>query len=161
RLVSAATRPRMRTLRGSVATIYKNRLHRHFTDHSIDHCDRVADLAERLLSRIERKLSDDEGIVLYGGAYLHDIGMHNENANRCRRMAAMLRDKGRKWADIRIEDRLDLIRKYHNEISADMVIASIRNGKAPIGFTLKDQDRPNEVAAICEAHCVDTAAPRF
>jgi len=87
--------------------------------------------------------------------------MHNENAGDAGRLAKMLNSAGRDWANVGFEERLDLIRTHHHEISADMVIASVRNGSPPIGFTLKDQDRPAEVAAICEAHCVGTESPRY
>jgi hypothetical protein len=160
-LVSPGRRARLRTLRESVEPIFRNRLHRHFTDHSIDHCDRVGLRAEELLRPLKKKLNDDEGSVLYGGAYLHDIGMHNEKAGESGRLAKMLKDAGRDWVNIGFDDRLDLIRRYHHEISADMIVASVRNGSPSIGFTLKDQDRATDVAAICEAHCVDTATPRY
>ena len=161
RLVSRERRARLQDLRAGVEPIYKNRLHRHFTDHSIEHCDRVGSLAEKLLAPLKKKLSDDEGSILYGGAYLHDIGMHNEAAGQTRRLAARLKQSRQDWAKIDFESRLDLIRKYHHEISADMVFSSVRSGTPLIGFTLDDKDMPGEVAAICEAHCVDTAAPRY
>jgi len=161
RLISVDRRARLKALRDGVEPIFRNRLHRHFTDHSIEHCDRVADLCGRLLSPLERKLNDDEGFALYGGAYLHDIGMHNEKAGESGRLAQVLKSEGRDWAKTGFEDRLEIIRRNHHEISADMVIASVRNGAPPIGFTLGDNDRPLEIAAICEAHCVDTAAARY
>jgi hypothetical protein len=160
-LISANRQARLKALRDGVAPIFRNRLHRHFTDHSIEHCDRVADLCERLLAPLVRKLSDEEGAVMYGVAYLHDIGMHNEKAGESGRLAKTLHNEGRDWAKIAFEDRLDIIRRNHHEISADMVIDSVRSGTPPINFTLGDDDRPAEIAAICEAHCVDTAAARY
>lgn len=163
RLVPGKRRARLNDLRSSIERILQNRLHSHFTDHSIVHCDRVAELAENLLIPLKRsaKLSDDEGFALYGGCYLHDIGMHNENAGEAGRLADRLKNHNRCWADVPAMERLDLIRRYHHEISADMVLGSVRCGKPPINFLLNDQDCPEEVASLCEAHCVDTASPRY
>jgi hypothetical protein len=87
--------------------------------------------------------------------------MHNEHAGEPDRLAAKLTDACRDWASVRQEERLNLVRRYHHEISADMVLASVRNGVPPINFMLQDQDYPAEIAAVCEAHCVDTASPRY
>jgi hypothetical protein len=163
RLVSHRRRSWLNELRNRVEPIFRNRLHSHFTDHSIVHCDRVAALAEQLLVPLKRKLrlNDDEATVLYSGCYLHDIGMHNEKAGESGRLAKTLAADSRTWADVPHEERLDLIRRNHHEISADMVFGSIRAGEPPISFTLTEEDFPGEIAAICEAHCVDTESPRY
>lgn len=158
-----ARRSRLMDLRESVAPILSNRLHTHFTDHSVVHSDRVAELAQQLAIPLkgDRKLNDAEAFVLYGAAYLHDVGMHNENAGLEGRLAADLVAKGHDWMRIPREEKLNLIRTRHHEISADMVSASLRNAAPPIGLTLTDQDHPSEIASLCEAHCVDTRLPRY
>jgi HD superfamily phosphodiesterase len=116
RLVSADRRAELKVLRKSVEPIFRNRLHAHYTDHSIIHCDRVAELAEKLLAPLKKsaKLNDDEGFVLYASCYLHDIGMHNEKAGESGRLADSLKATARKWSDIQQDERLDLIRQYHH-----------------------------------------------
>jgi hypothetical protein len=163
RLVSTERRPFLKVLRKSVEPIYQNRLHTHFTDHSIIHCDRVAELAEKLLIPLKNdiRLNDDESTVLYASCYLHDIGMQNEKAGEGGRLATKLKANGREWADIHHLERLDIIRRHHHEISADMVLESVGSGHPAIGHNLKEQDHPDEIAAICEAHCVDTRSQRY
>lgn len=113
----------MKEIRERIEPIYRNRLHPHYTDHSIVHVDRVAELAENLVAPLSRnrKLNDDEATVLYGGCYFLDIGMHNEKAGEQGRLKARLKQQGRTWERVRPEERLNIIRESHHEISADMV----------------------------------------
>src|SRR5690349_20147721 len=89
-LRSAPRRSRLNDLREKIARVLSNRLHTHFTDHSIDHSDRLAVLAQQLASPLRRKLSSEEAFVLYAACYFHDSGMHNENAGIQGRLAARL-----------------------------------------------------------------------
>jgi len=80
RLVKAkARRSRLIELRERVSRVLSNRLHTHFTDHSVSHSDRVAELLQELAAplRGKQKMKDDEAFVLYAASYLHDIEMQN------------------------------------------------------------------------------------
>ncbi len=153
----------MKEIRERIEPIYRNRLHPHYTDHSIVHVDRVAELAENLVAPLSRnrKLNDDEATVLYGGCYFLDIGMHNEKAGEQGRLKARLKQQGRTWERVRPEERLNIIRESHHEISADMVQKSSGSGRSPTGARLTAQDHPREIAAICEAHCLDAKSRRY
>ena len=60
-----------------------------------------------------------------------------------------------------LEERLDLIRRHHHQISADMVLASVNVANPPIKMHLGDEDCPAEIAQLCEAHCIDLASPDY
>jgi hypothetical protein len=163
KLLRKPRRNRLADLRAKVASILSNRLHTHFTDHSVAHSDRVVKLAEQLAAPLAgaRKLNDNEAFVLYAGAYLHDVGMQNENAGLIGRMRDSLAKEGREWSKVLRDERLDLIRQRHHEISADMVMASVNSGVPLIGLSLAEEDHPSEIASIAEAHCIDTLAERY
>ena len=131
----------MKEIRERIEPIYRNRLHPHYTDHSIVHVDRVAELAENLVAPLSRnrKLNDDEATVLYGGCYFHDIGMHNEKAGEQGRLKARLKQQGRTWERVRPEERLNIIRESHHEISADMVQKSSGSGRSPTRLRVSRQ----------------------
>ncbi|MDD5343770.1 MAG: HD domain-containing protein, partial [Smithella sp.] len=60
--------------------ILRDKLDPHFTDHSINHSNRIIAILNHLLfsNRKEAYLSNDEKYVLLAACYLHDIGMQNE-----------------------------------------------------------------------------------
>jgi HD-GYP domain-containing protein (c-di-GMP phosphodiesterase class II) len=70
-------------LRSKVAPILSNRILTHFTDHSVTHSDNLARYVDELVESLQstpEALTDQEVTVLYAACYLHDIGMHYENA---------------------------------------------------------------------------------
>jgi len=150
-------------LRDKVSRVLSNRLHTHFTDHSVFHSDRVAKLTQELAAPLRRKheLKEDEAFVLYAAAYLHDIGMQNENAGRTGMFGEWIRGAGQEWARVPREEKLDLIRQHHHRISADMVLASVNSGSPPIGYSLTEEDHPSKIAATCEAHGIDARCERY
>ncbi len=159
---------RLRTLRDKIAPILANRVHRHFTDHSVSHSDRVVQLVETLSDALpeDKRLREDEAFILYAACYTHDVGMHNERAGEHGRLATALAESGTAWSELSDERRLDLIRQRHHEVSADMIIASRRFDRTgytlpPIGLALDDSDYAGEIAAVAESHVVDTESARY
>jgi hypothetical protein len=168
RFCDNASKARLHTLRDRIAPILANRVHRHFTDHSVDHSDRVVALSDALASALpeDKRLSNDEAFVLYGACYTHDVGMHNERAGMHGRLAQALAQSKTSWSDLSEQRRLDLLREHHHEVSADMIVASRRlDGTGytspPTGLALDDADFPGEIAAVAESHVVDTESSRF
>jgi len=148
-----------------VTPVLSNRLHTSFTDHSVEHSDRVAILAQDLAAPLAkaRKLKSKEAFVLYAACYLHDVGMQNGKAGLSGRLAKALKARGQDWSKLRNEERLRLIRENHHEISADMVIQSLDlpSDSSPIGVSLSDADEPQFIASLCEAHCIDTNSEKY
>ena len=161
RFLGKVRRSRLIDLREKVTPVLSNRIHTHFTDHSVAHSDRVAKLAEELAAPLKHRLDSDEAFVLYAAAYLHDVGMQNENAWQTGIFGERVRKRAQDWTKTPREEKLRLIRQYHHEISADMVVASVRSGSASIGLSLTEEDQPGSIAAICEAHGVATGSERY
>lgn len=67
-------------VRYAAETIWKTPVFRDYTDHSVEHSDRIIDhlgkLAEGLV--LSNRISATEMFVLLAAAYLHDIGMQDE-----------------------------------------------------------------------------------
>ena len=156
----------MQTLRETITPILSNRLHWHFTDHSVSHSDRVAALCERLAEPLAQSLNPTEAYVLYAACYTHDVGMHNERAGGFGRLKELVELDGFGWQDMPQEQRLDYLRRFHHQVSADMIEASCRHDNGgydgpPIGLSLNQNDHPAWVAAVAESHAADTADPRY
>ncbi|MDH5508592.1 MAG: hypothetical protein OEZ02_15325 [Anaerolineae bacterium] len=61
--------------------IWKTPKHKYYTDHSVDHSNRIISILDGLTSGImnsEAPLSKNEIYILLAATYLHDIGMQNE-----------------------------------------------------------------------------------
>ena len=77
--------------------------------------------------------------------------MHNENAGNMGRLRGPSSfGRAELGGDFAGERRLDLIRRYHHEISADMVMASVRNASPLVGLSLTERDHPEEIASIAQ-----------
>jgi hypothetical protein len=150
------------SLRHAVTPVLANNLLPHFTDHSVDHSDRLTTLVDELIQPIQpgqHALSQTELAVLYAACYLHDIGMQNENAGSTRVISELALPHG--WDSLSEDQRRDLLRQHHNRISAEMVQRSA-TGEAPLaGMTLSRQLQPTSVANLCRAHTIDTESPEY
>ena len=68
----------LNSVRDNVKPILATNLMPHFTDHSVEHSDRIVGYVDNLIKPImetENKLSEEELTILYSACYLHDIGM--------------------------------------------------------------------------------------
>jgi hypothetical protein len=103
--LNADRRRSLGNVRQAAVRVWARPLHRYYTDHTVDHSERVIALLDGLTAGMmatEKRLSPTEVWVLLAAAYLHDIGMQNE------RFAG---------GDI------DEIRAHHNEQTAGMIYA--------------------------------------
>lgn len=150
-------------LREAVAPLLGVNLFHHFTDHTVAHSDSVCDHVDSLvgpLQQTEDALSNDELLVLYCACYLHDAGMEYERADQTKVIKDLL-PLTKPWSERSRDERLELIRRHHHEISAELVCESTRSSASPLGITLTEQYRPSEIACLCEAHCVTPTTPRY
>ena len=155
-------RASLRRLREACAPILANNLLPHFTDHSVDHADHVARVADDLVRPLQsgaQALGSRELMALYSACYLHDIGMQFENAGD------ILSGQGVKlempWNDLQEATRRDLLRQHHHRISAEMVVASTKFGQPPVGLQLTSEYEPEYVACLCEAHILNVESERY
>lgn len=140
-------------LREAVAPILANNILPHFTDHSVNHSDHVTQLVDYLaapLQSSDRPLSRQESIVLYSACYLHDIGLHFENAEATAVIQQL--ELTPPWRDLDDNTRRNILRKYHHRISAEMVLTSARAERPLIGIQLTQHYNPSRIACLCEAH---------
>ena len=141
-------------LRDRVAPILANNLLPHFTDHSVAHSDNLTELVDNLLANGTQLLTDRELLILYSACYLHDIGMQFERAGETEVISSL--SLLCPWNDLHETDRRELLRKYHNLISAELVTKSVGSASPPIGFTLTMEYGPRYIATLCHAHCMET-----
>ena len=159
-LASEADRALIIQLRTAVAPILANNLPHHFTDHSVIHSDRVTRLVDELavpLRSSPKPLLPQELTVLYSACYLHDIGLQLENAGQTAAIQRLKLDPP--WQDLDDNTRRCLLRKYHHQISAEMVQASVRADKPIIGLPLTSAYDPPRIACLCEAHNLSFELP--
>ena len=150
------------SLREAVAPILANNLLPHFTDHSVDHSDRLTTLVDELIEPIQsgqHALSPTELAVLYAACYLHDIGLQFENAGLTRVISELALPHG--WDALSEDQRRDLLRQRHNRISAEMVYRSATGEPPLVGMALPRELEPASVANLCAAHTVDTESPEY
>ena len=150
-------------LREAVAPLLGINLFHHFTDHTVLHSDSVCNHVDSLIAPLQQTddlLSNDELLVLYCACYLHDAGMEYERADQTKVVKDLL-PLTKSWSDLSRDERLDLIRRHHHEISAELVRDSTQSTNSPLGITLTDQYRPSEIACLCEAHCVTPTTTRY
>jgi len=149
-------------LRRAVAPILENNLLPHFTDHSVSHSDRVAVLADQLIVPIQsspQQLRDTELGTLYAGCYLHDIGLQYENAGTTQAISRL--GLSMPWSQMPEHSRRELLRKHHHVISAELVQQSATATPPLIGMALPTELNPALVAALCEAHAIDSEGSRY
>lgn len=152
----------LEVLRSSVAPILSNRILTQFTDHSVSHSDNVARLIDELIESIQiskQSLTQQELTILYATCYLHDIGMHYENAGN----TEIIRSVNLKtaWEDLPEKEKRELLRKYHHQISAEMIMNSVRAENPIVGLQLTQSYYPELVASLSEAHNLSVDTERY
>jgi len=133
--LNANQRRALENVREAAARIWSRPLHRHYTDHTVDHSERIIALLDGLTAGMmatEKRLSATEVLILLVAAYLHDIGMQNE-----------------KFAG----GDLDEIREYHNEQSAEMIYAVLEDPAHALAIPLaRDPGLVEAVALVAKGH---------
>ncbi len=139
-------------IRDQCIPILENNLFPHYTDHSIHHSDRLVYYIDKLISPMlsGKELSDQELMILYLACYLHDIGMQYEKAGETTIIQELY--DYQIWKDMPIEKKHGAIRDHHNKISAELVLHHIKE----LGIHLDNDVKPEYVACLCDAHCLDT-----
>jgi len=122
-------------VRDAVKHIWERPVHRHYTDHSLKHSERVIKKLDGLTEGImssSNPLSATEVFILLAAAYLHDIGMQDERQKT---------DK--EW-----------IREHHHELTREMIFEYLeeRGDFIELGLPRRDVVIGECVARIAEAH---------
>jgi hypothetical protein len=128
-------RRRLEDVRQAVENIWSRPLHRYYIDHSLAHSERVIALLDGLTAGImstDKRLSRTEVYILLAAAYLHDIGMQNEQF---------------------AEGDLETIRAHHHEQTAEMIYQSFeRRDQAFALPPLGDPTIVDTVACVAKGH---------
>ncbi|MHA1658579.1 MAG: HD domain-containing protein [Promethearchaeota archaeon] len=151
----------LENLRSGVENILSINLLPHFTDHSVEHSDRMIEIIDEFIQPIQesdKKLKEIELVVLYAACYLHDIGMQYEKAGNTRIIRSKL---DQEWEELSIETRCENLRKYHHIISAELVNLSVLDSSLPLGFVIPEEFKPDCIAALCEVHNCDFNSQRY
>lgn len=123
----------------------------HYTSHDISHSIRVIEICSWLMSEeLYLSLGAAELFVLIGSAFLHDVGMTLEPAER----EQVLADEGyikfeRTSGLNRTEALAEWIRRAHHLRSAAIVRTT---GSDPSGIGINDRTLANAIALVCESH---------
>jgi hypothetical protein len=161
-LQDSTNRSLLIVLREKVAPILANNLLHHFTDHSVAHSDSLTQFVDQLaepLQASDNPLSEQELVILYSACYLHDIGMQYENAGSTQAISRLALPQ--RWEDLSEDTRRVLLRQNHAEISAEMVMMSVRSEAPIVGLQLTSEYYPRYVAFLCEAHTLPTESARY
>ena len=125
----------LENIRAAAGRIWSRPLHLYYTDHTVDHSERVIAELNGLsawMMAAARALSPTEIFVLLAAAYLHDIGMQNE-----------------KFAGGDLAE----IRAHHNEQTAEMIYAVFEDPEnaflIPLG---QDPGLVEAVALVAKGH---------
>lgn len=120
--------PKLISTRNKAEVILKNSQHKHFTNHDIQHSDRIIERLNILAKSIFTQLNEDECYILFAAAYLHDIGMQSK-----------------KYSDLKI------IRDEHHLLSSDMIIGSIKKPKDYEDLDIIEK-YAEEIALVVKGH---------
>jgi hypothetical protein len=148
-------------LRASIAPILSVELLPYFTDHSVYHSDSLVGIISKLIEPMgtfSGRLTDDELLIVYAACYLHDLGMHYENLTQIKVIKDICKDVT--WDELEEKTRREILRKYHHQISAELIMAAT-GPASPIGFQIGQEYNPDYVAALCEAHGIDTMDDKY
>lgn len=97
-----------------VISILSTPIHIHYTDHSINHSNRILTYISDILKAAKLSLTDIEGFILIAAAYLHDIGMQTPRFENDEKSITELTDKD-----------LEEIRKNHHIYTEKFIFNSL------------------------------------
>ena len=132
-------------VRNRIVKLLENKVFRHFTDHSVDHSDRMTELLHIILkphlsmSTEDVKLNEDELYILLLSIYLHDLSLEYPLAHKISKNINDL-----------TEGDLELMRKNHGEISATMLKNIIKkNDSYKTSLNLNNPNLINHIPYVC------------
>jgi len=139
-------------IREKASRILKDKIHHHYTDHSINHSDRIVTTLFQIFEENPKfGMNSEEKLVLFSAAYLHDIGMQSPKLD----MIGKIRVPINKLSDIQRE----MIRDRHAEISAHMIQADVKGYRDYPDLGLKDhndtKDLAFQIADVCSQHNIE------
>jgi hypothetical protein len=167
RLRDELPRSRLIQLRDAVKPILTGNYLPSFTDHTDEHSDRLCKLVDDLTQPLAEghELNPNEAFILYAACYLHDVGLQHQRADQTPTIQKVMQKSeytGRRWDDLMQETRQKIVRKEHHRISGDMVRQSIDAPQPTVlGIQLTQEWHPGAIAALCVAHCLDTASEEY
>lgn len=154
-------------IRGIVKAIWGSdapRIVKDYTDHGVEHSERLADFVDKLLQAKKKKdFSEQEIYLLFAGIYLHDIGMQCDITKypEIKEKAESLGAKFDKAFTARTTEKYSLsleeqkdIRKNHHFLSAAW-IDYLYEGKDPVlSYRIKSvpADLVDDLMDICKFH---------
>jgi len=115
---------------------------RHYTNHGVDHSNRIIERIGDLLEDRWRLLNDHERFILLAAVYLHDIGMQSP------KHAGLDHDPNKEYT----LEELEKIREVHHESSAKMIKESVsRESNLTLGLELC-RDYVEFIAIVSKYH---------
>ena len=117
-------------VRETAQRIWARPLHRYFTDHTVEHSERIINHLNGLtavMMHTDKRLTPIEVYTLLAAAYLHDIGMQNE-----------------RFAD----GDLEMIRDQHHSQSAELIYAAFKEPAIALAIPLKGDPAVAEAVAL-------------
>jgi len=133
RHLSANLRAQLTIIRTKVERIWASQRHRYFTDHQIEHSERIIQILDAITAELmgsDRRLNSQEVFVLLASAYLHDVGMQ--------------------WEKGKYRDS-SLARKDHHLLSYKMIVGSIEEPSRYPDLGI-EQDYVYEIALVSKGH---------
>jgi len=116
RLTNSCLRTCLASVIEAARSLWDRQLLGHYTNHGLDHSERLVEILGRLLQEHSNLLNEYERFILLSAVYLHDIGMQAPTyAGLPKKTEYTLGE-------------LDIIREKHEESSAKMILNSISDG---------------------------------
>lgn len=111
--------------------------HIYFTNHNMDHSERIIKKCDMLISSFREKvvsLNSDECFILMAAAYLHDIGMQYSKIND-----------------------LQTIRDKHHELTVEMIERNAAGDSTFPNLGLYEGEHVGYISLVCKGHrnCID------
>lgn len=138
-------------IRINTTKIQTDRIHLHFTDHSINHSNRILEKLEGIMSdfmKSEFVLNEYELFILCSAIYLHDIGMQHELNAELKKLLNINSDE-------EIPDELTFVRMNHGKISRIWIEQNIQNSTSFRDAYSGNKRLGEFVALIVESHNVN------
>lgn len=136
------------------ATLWAQQQHQHFTKHGLEHSAHIVERLSQWLMENQTNLNNSEFFLLFGSAYLHDVGMQCNSHELLQAQGIELNAENHAVADI---NHLEAIRKKHAALSEAMIRdaclpqASRKYAQCPLDCTAFPREA-QLMASICRRH---------
>lgn len=144
-LLKSGVSERTFRVRKKAEAIWRKPLLRQYTDHTIDHADRIVEILDKLCALLVKPLTNDEAYVLICAAYLHDIGMQQERFFETEVVQKRFTQDEIAEAIDDQEEREAIIRQWHHLVSEERI-------KYELGRNYLDEEYIAEVALVARGH---------